>query len=170
MNSVKEKNNSEDLHYLYRVLDKAIQNEFSEYCQQNLNIVSSYLKFIADNDLVVASEEKFGNMIKQINLGVNNENAHCCWQLAKIRKNESNSNVHSVIDDYASKNECLKFYLSPFEYKEKKNVIPEWLLVVDQDTIHKLVEVEEYKSALKKYLKDNPFISHRQRMMIIDVL
>lgn len=170
MNSVKEKNNSEDLYYLYRVLDKAIQNEFSEYCQQNLNIVSSYLDFIADNDLIVASEEKFINMIKEIRPKVNNENAHCCWRLAKIRKNEFNSNVHSIIDDYATKNECLKFYLSPFEYKDKKNVIPEWLLFVDKDTIHKLVEVEEYKSALKQYLKDNRFISHRQRMMIINLL
>ena len=109
-------------------------------------------------------------MIKEIRPKVNNENAHCCWRLAKIRKNEFNSNVHSIIDDYATKNECLKFYLSPFEYKDKKNVIPEWLLFVDKDTIHKLVEVEEYKSALKQYLKDNRFISHRQRMMIINLL
>ena len=31
-------------------------------------------------------------------------------------------------------------------------------------------KVEENKNALKKYLKENRFISHRQRMMVINVL
>ena len=41
---------------------------------------------------------------------------------------------------------------------------------IDEETIHKLVKVDEYKNALKKYLKENRFISHRQRMMVVNIL
>ena len=109
-------------------------------------------------------------MIKKIRLNVNDENAYCCWRLAKIRRDEKNSNVHNIIDEYATKNECLKFYLSPLEYEDKENVLPEWLLFVDEETIQQLVKIDEYKNALKEYLKENRFISHRQRMMVINVL
>ena len=170
MDIIKKKSNSEDLYYLYNVLDKHVQGDFSEYCQQNLYMVSSYFEFIADFKLKVASEEKFKQMIEKIRLKVNDENAHCCWRLAKIRKDKQNSNIHNIIDEYAAKNECLKFYLSPLEYEDKEKVLPEWLLFVDEETIHKLVKVDEYKNALKKYLKENRFISHRQRMMVVNIL
>lgn len=170
MDIIKKKSNSEDLYYLYNVLDKHVQDDFSEYCQQNLYMVSSYFEFIADFKLKVASEEKFKQMIEKIRLKVNDENAHCCWRLAKIRKDKQNSNIHNIIDEYAAKNECLKFYLSPLEYEDKEKVLPEWLLFVDEETIHKLVKVDEYKNALKKYLKENRFISHRQRMMVVNIL
>jgi len=171
MNSIKKKSNSEDLYCLYKVLDKTIQNEFSIYCQQNLDFVPSYLNFIVKNKLSVVSEDKFKDMVNKIDNQDLDENVYyCCWKLAKIRSNKANSNVHEIIDNYATINKCLKFYLSPLEYEDKENVIPEWLLYVDEETIHKLVEVKEYKDALKKYLEDHPFISHSKRKMIINVL
>ena len=170
MDAIKGKSNSQDLYYLYDVIDPAIQNEFSIYCQKNLYRTPSYFEFIAKHNLDIFSVEKFENMTEKIRLKVNDENAYCCWRLVKIRHNEKNSNVHNIIDEYAKKNRCLEFYLSPLDYKDKQNVIPEWLLHVDENTIRKLVEIEEYKNALKKYLKDNRFISHRQRMMVINVL
>lgn len=166
----KGKNNSEDLYYLYSVLDSKVQGEFSDYCQQKLSRVTSYLEFIASNDIQVSSADTFKKKVGSIQKNVDDQNAYCCWRLSQIRKKENCSNVHQIIDDYAKTSDCLVFYSSPLDYKDKDKVNAEWLLHVDEDTIHALVKIDEYRNVLKKYLKDNKFLSYKRRMMVINVL
>ena len=170
MSSIEKKQNSEDLYFLYDVLDKSTQKRFARYCQRNFSFAGSYFEFIVKNNLKVDSIDKFKEMIERIQVAFPVQNAFCCWRLAAIRNNESNENLIQIIDEYAKENECLNFYLSPVSYRDKKNVNPEWLLQTDYDTILKLVKISDYKTILKKYLDDNRYLSHEKRKMIINLL
>ena len=170
LNEIKKKNNAEDLYYLYSVLDKSLQDEFSEYCQQNLTWVSSFLEFIEQNKFIILSVDRFKEMIGKIGKGNEEENAYCCRTLANMRKNEYYSDVHSIIDEFANTNECMKFFLSPLAYNNKKDIKPIWLLYEDEETFNKLVKTDECNNILKMYLDKNRFISRDQRLRIFYAL
>lgn len=167
---IKKKNNAQDLYYLYGVLDDCLKKEFSEYCQQNLTRVTSYFKFIGQNKLPIASVERFREMIREIDKKQDPENAFCCRILANMRKNEYYSDVHSIIDEFANTNECMKFFIEPLAYNNKQDIKPIWLLYEDEEIFNILVKTEACNDIIKMYLDKNRFISRDQLLRIFHAL
>lgn len=170
LSKIKDGKYASDLYHLYKILTPTIQEEFSCYCQKHLYEVADYLDFIINNHLNVLSSDDFAKQIDKIKETPTYYKSHCCWQLAKMRRNEQYSGVHNIIDDFSNDNDCMAFFKNPFEYKKKGEVDAEWILTTGNDGVPQLAKIPEYKEILKQYLENHPFISHKRRMMIINVL
>ena len=167
---LKEGKYANNLYYLYKIISPSSQEEFSSYCQKNLCQVRDYLDFIVNNNLNILSHDVFKTKLGKIKNNPIYYQSHCCWQLAKMRKNEQYEAVHSEIDSLSEDYECLKFHLDPSGYEKKEEVNVEWILTLGEYGIPELAKIPEYKKKLKQYLIDNPFLHHSLRNKIINVL
>jgi hypothetical protein len=170
MSVLKEGKYAREVFHLYKILSPEIKQSFSEYCQNNLNDVRLYLEFIVTNELSVRSTETLEQKIGTIDNNPQYYINDCCYLLAKMSGQDKYSNVHSMIDSYSSKNECMKFHLSPSEYEPKENVDVQWILRYGGEGVPELAKIPEYKQKLKQYLVEKPFIDVSLRNAIINVL
>ena len=170
MSLLKEGKYANNLYYLYKVISPSSQEEFSSYCQKNLRQVRDYLDFIVHNNLDILSHDDFKAKIGKIKNNPTHYQSHCCWQLAKMRKNEQYEAVHSEIDSLSEDYECLKFHLDPSGYEKKEEVNVEWILTMGDYGVPELAKISEYKKILKQYLIDKRFLNHHLRNKIINVL
>lgn len=169
MTKLKDGKYASELFHLYKVVNPVIKDQFSTYCQNNLQNVWEYLDFIVNNQVAILSIDDFRNKIKHIN-DHNNYHRYCCWILNKMRQNEQYSGIFSLIDKLAQNDECLKFYLSPLEYEKKEQVDADWIVYTNKDFVSSMAKIPEYKEILKKYLIENKFLSSHFRNKILQVL
>ncbi len=170
VSQLKEGKYANNLYYLYKVISPSSQEEFSSYCQKNLRQVRDYLDFIVHNNLNILSLDDFKTKLGKIKNNPTYYQSHCCWQLAKMRKNEQYVAVHSEIDSLSEDYECLKFHLDPSGYDKKEEVNVEWILTMGDYGVPELAKIPEYKKILKQYLIDKRFMNHHLRNKIINVL
>lgn len=170
INRVKMLSAPDSVRFLYKVIPSEKREEFAIYCQEKMRRSYCYFEFIAENNLEVVSIGHFNELLEKMKERTTDNNPFCCQKLSMIYHSSINPEVKQIIEDFAAKNECMKFYLSPKEYDDKSNVNPEWLLYMNENAIQEIVKIKEYKEALKQYLDDNRFISHEDRMKIINVL
>lgn len=170
MSRLNEGKYANNIYYIYKVISPSGQEEFSSYCQKNLRQVRDYLDFIVYNNLNILSLDDFKAKLGTIRNNPINYQSHCCWQLAKMRKNEQYETVHSEIDSFSEDYECMKFHLDPSGYEKKEDVNVEWILTMGDYGVPELAKIPEYKKILKQYLIDKRFLNHHLRNKIINVL
>lgn len=170
MSKLKEEKYANELYHLHPVLNQSLQDDFSAYCQKNLNDIRNYLKFIVDNNLEVYSPEIFGEKLMKINNYPNYYKMDCYWLLSKMRHTELYSCIYEAIDEISKDNECMNFFLAPKEYDKKEIVDVEWILTTGEDGMIELAKIPEYKEKLKQYLTEHKFLTVSLRNRIVNVL
>ena len=153
---------------LYKVLPPSLKEDFSAYCQENLKDAKDYLTFIANNNIPILSTEKFSSIIDSLVNQHNWYSDYCSLMLYNIRGNSSYSNVHNIIDAYAQKDDCLKFYMNPSEYNGVINA--QWILYASEDIAWELSKIPACKKLLREYLLKDRFIDYNERNYIVKML
>ena len=134
---------------IYRVSPDVKKPMLQTFCLDNIEDFGHYIRFVFLNHIVPSSDDKIREFYNKYKNGINKDDSYI---LAQIRKDASFTSLHSFIDEIAISNECLKFFLSPEEYKDFDNVSIDWLFKLDKKGKEEIFKNEIYKTKLKDYI------------------
>ena len=134
---------------IYRVCPDVQKPMLQTFCLDNIENFGHYIRFVFLNHIVPSSDDKMREFYNKYKKGINEDDSYI---LTQIRKDASFTSLHNFIDGIAISNECLKFFLSPKEYKDFDNVNVEWIFKFNQEEREDFFKNEVYKTKLKEYI------------------
>lgn len=84
-----------------------------------------------------------------------NKEVFSCSVLRRVRKNDKYQSLHSLIDDFAVRNECLQFFLNPIEFEKIDKIEPVWVCYCENWIIQNLLENRVIKEKVKEYITND---------------
>lgn len=143
---------------LYPALSENLKKEAILWFRENLNalyyaalIHSNYRIPILDvATLSMLIEEPFNNVskYKQIEETV-------CAVLVLIRKDTKQQELHPILDQFGTVNECFNFLINPLHFKNKQMIKPTWLCRCEDDILKELLKDEVLRNKMKTYIKED---------------
>ncbi len=143
---------------LYPALSENLKKEAILWFRENLNalyyaalIHSNYRIPILDvATLSMLIEEAFNNVskYKQIEETV-------CAVLVLIRKDTKQQELHPILDQFGTVNECFNFLINPLHFKNKQMIKPTWLCRCEDDILKELLKDEVLRNKMKTYIKED---------------
>lgn len=149
MDSFKEREAIRNLLVIYSVCPNVQKPMLLTYCLDNIEDFGDYICFILHNHIIPPSDDKIKELYNKYKKKLDK---HDCYILSRIRRDFTFVPLHSFIDEIAISNECLKFFLSPKEYKDFDNVNVEWIFKFNQEEREEFFKKEVYKTKLKEYI------------------
>lgn len=166
MDFFKENDNIVNLLVVYPICSDAQKPMIQSYCMDNIKEFGDYICFILYNQIVPSSDDRFKELYDKCNKKISE---HHCYALAQMRKKSIFEIFHTLIDDIAISNECLKFFLSPDDYKNFEEVNIDWIFKFSQPDRERLFKNDVYKNKLKEYINTN-WCSKRDKEYLISLL
>ena len=166
MDSFKEHEAIRNLLVIYPACPDVQKPMLLTYCLDNIEDFWCYIRFIFHNHIIQQSDARIKELYNKYN---KNLDEHDCYILAKIKNDLAFAALHSFIDEIAISNECLKFFLSPKEYKDFDNVNVEWIFKFSQEEREEFFKNEVYKTKLKEYINSH-WLSKSDMKYLISLL
>lgn len=166
MDFFKEQKAIINLFVLYLVCPDVQKPMLQTFCLDNIEDFGCYIRFISHNQIIPSSDERIKELYNKYD---NNLDEHDCYILAKMKNNFAFASLHNFIDEIAISNECLKFFLSPKEYKNFDNVNVEWIFKFNQEEREEFFKNEVYKNKLKEYINTH-WLSKSDMKYLISLL
>lgn len=166
MDSFKEHEAIRNLLVIYPACPDEQKPMLLTYCLDNIEDFWCYIRFIFHNHIIQQSDAIIKELYNKYN---KNLDEHDCYILAKIKNDLAFAALHSFIDEIAISNECLKFFLSPKEYKDFDNVNVEWIFKFSQEEREEFFKNEVYKTKLKEYINSH-WLSKSDMKYLISLL
>lgn len=166
MDSFKEHEAIRNLLVIYPACPDEQKPMLLTYCLDNIEDFWCYIRFIFHNHIIQQSDARIKELYNKYN---KNLDEHDCYILAKIKNDLAFAALHSFIDEIAISNECLKFFLSPKEYKDFDNVNVEWIFKFSQEEREEFFKNEVYKTKLKEYINSH-WLSKSDMKYLISLL
>ena len=139
-----------EISFIYPIVSGELKEKIGKYSLGKIMYLYDYAFFIKTNKEIV-SFDRFPELLEKEKFKLN---CSICYILANIRKDSRFQLIHKYIDDIARENDCLTFYMSPFEYSEPEKVVIDWLLEYDDTEREKLFKISAYKETLKHFIID----------------
>lgn len=166
MDFFKENDNIVNLLVVYPICSDEQKPMIQSYCMDNIKKFGDYICFILYNQIVPSSDDRFKELYDKCNKKISE---HHCYALAQMRKKSIFEIFHTLIDDIAISNECLKFFLSPDDYKNFEEVNIDWIFKFSQPDRERLFKNDVYKNKLKEYINTN-WCSKNDKEYLISLL
>ena len=126
-----------------------MRNEIREFSLSRIGNLYDFIYFIKHNGIENFPVERFEVLLEKDKNELRDETL---FLLAEIRKDSHYEHLYSYIDELAKENDCLQFYLSPFDYPKPQMVKIDWLLDFNEEISTKLFENNFYKEKLKCFM------------------
>lgn len=166
MDSFKEHEAIRNLLVIYPISPDVQKPMLLTYCLDNIEDFWCYIRFIFHNHIIQQSDARIKELYNKYKKDLDE---HDCYILAKIKNDLAFTALHSFIDEIAISNECLKFFLSPKEYKDFNNVNVEWIFKFSQEEREEFFKNEVYKTKLKEYINTH-WLSKSDMKYLISLL
>lgn len=140
-----------EISFIYSIVTNELRNEIREFSLSKIGNLDDFIYFIKHNEIENFPVERFKVLLEKDKNELRNK---ALFLLAEIRKDSHYEQLYEYIDELAKENDCLQFYLSPFNYLEPQKVKINWLLDFDEEKRKKLFKNEVYKDTLKCYILD----------------
>lgn len=142
-----------ELSFLYPVVTDEIKVNIKEFSLMKIQNFHDYIFFIKKHCIYEQSPERFKELLEKKSFR-ELDDVDYYW-IAQIRQNTNFESVHGIIDNLAIDNDCLKFYLSPFEYSRTDSVNIEWIFNFEEDIKSELFKNDVYKNKLKQFIVEH---------------
>ena len=139
-----------EIGFLYPILLGETKKQVLEFSLDNIDCLYDYSYFILHNEVYDFSVERFKELLSKEDGKNIDENT--CFVLAEIKRCEGFNKIHTYIYELAQTSDCLRFFLSPFDFQNPENVKIEWIFKYDDEKKKELFKVDAYKELLKQYI------------------
>lgn len=152
-----------EISFLYSIVTGELRDEIREFSLSKIGNLHDFIYFIKHNEIEDFPVERFETLLEK---DKNQLKDVTLFLLAEIRKDSRYEQLYSYIDELAKGNDCLQFYLSPFDYQKPQMVKIDWLLDFNDEIRTKLFKNDIYKETLKRFILDgNISKSDKQYLM-----
>lgn len=152
-----------EISFLYPILTNTAKDQVLKFLLKSLDRLYEYIHFVYYNKIDSFSVERFKELLDKGKKGIAERE---CFILAKMRQCEHFHGIHIYIDELAKTNDCMSFFLSPFDFQNYDVVKIEWILKYDDEGKRKLFQVVAYRELLKKYISENSLNDKDKRYLI----
>lgn len=166
MDLLKQNNEVAALVVLYPICSDSLKDKILHYCLENIESLWDYIYFVFHNTIQTPTINRFKELLEKEK---NNIDEDYFYILAKMRKKPVFVNFHETIDELATSNDCLQFFLSPDEYPSPEKVEVDWILKFNQDERKRFFRNDVYRNKLKEYITGN-WLSDSNRQYLISLL
>lgn len=149
---------------LYPIITEPFKGIVLDYCLNTIDNLYHYLFLIFNNNIHSYSIERFNKLLNKGKITMD-----CCYLLAQMRKDNSFSELHDSINKVAISNDCLQFFIDPYNYSSLEKVEISWILKLDEKERISLLKNEIYREKLKEYIKTTR-LSEDNRNYLISLL
>lgn len=154
---------------LYSLLKEEDRGKLIEFAQNRFNkFFAKYIEFLYHTNSLPISLEELERREKEDSNRIEGNKAVACKFIAEWRKNEAYSSLWEWIDDYAKRDECMRFFLNPMEYDVPENVPIVWLRICDKEQVRELVKNNLYADKIIEW-SSRPRISPEARKEFLSV-
>lgn len=140
-----------EISFLYSIVTGELRDEIREFSLSKISNLYDFIYFIKHNEIEYFPVERFEVLLEKDKNEIKDETL---FLLAEIRKDSRYEQLYVYIDELAKENDCLQFYLSPFDYPDPKKVKIDWLLDFNDEIRAKLFRNDIYKETLKHFILD----------------
>ena len=140
-----------EISFIYSIVTDELRNEICEFSLSRIGNLYDFIYFIKHNEIGNFPVERFEVLLEKDKNELRDETL---FLLAEIRKDSHYEYLYSYIDELAKENDCLQFYLSPFDYPKPQMVKIDWLLDFNDEIRTKLFKNDIYKETLKRFILD----------------
>ena len=140
-----------EISFIYSIVTDELRNEIREFSLSRIGNLYDFIYFIKHNEIENFPVERFEVLLEKDKNELRDETL---FLLAEIRKDSHYEYLYSYIDELAKENDCLQFYLSPFDYPKPQMVKIDWLLDFNDEIRTKLFKNDIYKETLKRFILD----------------
>ena len=140
-----------EISFIYSIVTDELRNEIREFSLSRIGNLYDFIYFIKHNEIENFPVERFEVLLEKDKNELRDETL---FLLAEIRKDSHYEHLYSYIDELAKENDCLQFYLSPFDYPKPQMVKIDWLLDFNDEIRTKLFKNDIYKETLKRFILD----------------
>lgn len=106
-----------EISFIYSIVTGELRDEIREFSLSRIGNLYDFIYFIKHNEIENFPVERFEVLLEKDKNGLRNK---ALFLLAEIRKDSHYEQLYEYIDELAKENDCLQFYLSPFDYPKPK--------------------------------------------------
>ncbi len=140
-----------EISFIYSIVTGELKDEIREFSLSKIGNLYDFIYFVKHNEIEEFPVGRFEILLEKDKSQLNDV---AIFLLAELRKDSRYKQLYRYIDKLAKENDCLQFFLSPFDYPEPQKVKIDWLLDFDEEKRDKLFKNEVYKGTLKHYILD----------------
>ena len=155
---IPEKNNYFFVGSFFSVLTIHVQREIIAYFKQSIHGLYTLLVLYENYRIPILEEDLLRKALKTPDFSDDtyvNKEVFSCSVLRRVRKNDKYQSLHSLIDDFAVRNECLQFFLNPIEFEKIDKIEPVWVCYCEDWIIQNLLENRVIKEKVKEYITND---------------
>jgi len=142
---------------MYKVLQEDVQKRFIEYMFKNCNNLLSYIKLIDMSQKIPAEQIKLKELLDNYKTTKRAESdgdyLGVFWYLAELRKSNTFSDLHGLIDSFGINHAIYRFLIDPLNYNKLNEIKPEWVILCPDEVIRVLLKEDSLKQKLKDYIR-----------------
>lgn len=152
-----------EISLLYPIASGELKEDICKFSLAHFKSLYDYIYFVKSNNIETFSVERLKELLDKEKTHLESRE---CKILAEVKSIPTFNPIYGDIDKIAKENDCLSFYLSPFDYKKPEKVKMDWLLDFDSEKRKILFKNSVYKETLKHYiLKGNISDSDKEYLM-----
>lgn len=153
---------------IYDLLNEIDQNRFILEFLPRITHFGYYMHFLFMKKIVPSSIDDFKERLFSYSENFEINISATCHYLSEWRNNESYKSFWNLIDEYALKSECMKFFINPNLYSNSKNVKPEWILNLRTPQIKELVKKQPYAHMMLEYIT-HTYMPPTKRLSLLSI-
>lgn len=153
---------------IYDILNESDQNRFVLEFLPKIKHFGHYMHFLFTKKIVPSSIEDFKERLFGYSDNFEINISAVCRYLSEWRNNDLYKRLWPIIDEYALKSECMKFFLAPDQYLDTQKVKPEWIRNLRTNISKELVKRQPYAHMMLEYITST-YMSPARRLSMLHI-
>ncbi|MBD5386955.1 hypothetical protein HDR70_03600 [bacterium] len=153
---------------IYDILNADDQQRFLSEFLPKIKHFGHYMHFLFTKKIAPSPIEDFKKRLFDYSDNFEINISAVCRYLSEWRNNDLYKKLWPIIDEYASKSECMKFFLAPDQYPDTQKVKPEWIRNLRTNISKELVKKQPYAHMMLEYIT-NTYMPPARRLSMLHI-